>query len=229
MTLLIDSWSKTQENGLVLYEKYPMLNLATDGRSEVSKFAKFCDFKGIVLDVGSGLQVPYYLRNNSCIELGVGIDPLVKKSSDLDNVKLVKAIGEKMPFRDEIFDCISFATSFDHVIDPYSVLKETYRMLKKDGIAIFWVEAEYSRKTPFYKKIVRKLIKKTVSEDVANAIRNQAIIASSLEHPKNSIDKFHLRHIKHIEFISLASSVGFKKIKEEYHSDFDSVFLKFEK
>lgn len=229
MKQLIDSWLKTQQNGLILYEKYPTLNLATEGRKEVSEFARFCNFKGVVLDVGSGLQVPYYLRNNSSIELGVGIDPLVKKSSDVDNIKLVKAIGEKMPFRNEIFDCISFATSFDHVIDPCAVLRETHRMLKNDGIAIFWVEAEYSRKTPFHKRIVRKLIKKSVSETLANDIRNQEIIASSLEHPENSVDKFHLRHIKHIEFISLACSIGFKKIAEEYHPDFDSMFLKFEK
>lgn len=224
---LIDSWVKTQENGDILYTKYPEYNLATEGREVVEKFKKFCDFKGNVLDVGCGFQMPSYLKRNPLITLGIGIDPLVREKSDIVNIELMKSVGENMPFKDESFDCISFMTSFDHVIDPDTVLKETYRLLKKTGIAVFCVESENVKKSNICSRVIRKFFPKSMKID--NAIVEQEKIISSLEHPKGSADKFHLRHIKHIAFTSLACSMGFKKISEEYHPQFYSVFLKFSK
>lgn len=223
---LLDSWNKTQDNGDIIYTKYPMLNLSTDGRDEVRKFKRFCDFNGVVLDVGCGLETPAYLKDNKEITLGIGVDPLLKKQSHYNNIQLIKSVGETLSFKEKTFDFISFATSFDHVIDPDITLKEIIRILKDTGISIFWVESEHVKRASIMKRVSRKIFAKETDPFISKAIQEQNIIVDEMVCPEGSIDKFHLRHIRHLAFIELAATKGLIKIKEEDHPEFNSVFLK---
>lgn len=225
---ILQSWLTTQKNGDIVYTKYAELNLSVDGRPEVEKYKKFCNFTGIILDVGSGLEVPSYMKQNK-ISLGIGIDPLVKKQSMIYPITLIKSVGETLPFKDNTFDHISFATSFDHVIDPNVVLDETLRLLKDNGIAIFWVEIQERKKLGLIGRVTRKISPAKHDETKQKIIQEQESLILSMEHPEGSADKFHLQHIKHLDFIELACSKGFKKISQEDHPEFDSVFLKFTK
>lgn len=227
----LQEWQKTQDNGLILYEKFPNQNLATDIRKEPLDFKKFVNYKGNVLDIGSGLEVPSYLKglsNTFCI----GIDPFVKKQSREKNIVLMQTIAEHLPFSDKLFDCITFATSFDHVIEPEIVLSEVKRVLKDDGKAIFWVESE-PKKPTFFKSLKSKGIRKIKSkiqifqEISVTSPSEQEIIIENLEKPTSAIDKFHLRHIRENDFIKLANRAGFKKIAQEIHPEYYSVFLMF--
>jgi len=130
---LLNIWNKLQQNGKIVYEKFPTLNCSVKNRNDVSKFKKFCSFAGTVLDVGCGIKIPYYLQENKQIKSAIGIDPLASlKEEELDDkIDLINAIGEYLPFQNESFDFVSFVTSFDHVIDPLMILKETKRVLKK--------------------------------------------------------------------------------------------------
>src|SRR5574342_763784 len=101
---ILESWSKTQEHGEIVYEKFPHLNCSTGNREDVKKYKEFCNFKGNVLDIGSGMVMPSYLMNNENIKLGIGIDPLVKESYKGSRLYLIKAIGEFIPFQNKYFD-----------------------------------------------------------------------------------------------------------------------------
>jgi SAM-dependent methyltransferase len=227
----IQSWKKTQDNGIILYEKFPEYNLTTEDRKEVHEFKKFCSYHGNVLDVGSGLEIPSYLKDNDRIHFAIGTDPLVIKQSNQKNIILLKAIGEFLPVQDDFFDCVSFATSFDHVIDPVQTLMETKRVLKKGGSAIFWVDKEPEKRTIIQRalgKAKRTLFSGNINQEVSR-ITEQNIVINSIENIPNAVDKFHLKHIRHKEFIQLAESSGFRKVGEEIHTEIQSVFLKFTK
>lgn len=233
---LIESWKKLQSNGETLYHKFPELNCAYGTRHDVEIFKKFCSLRGKVLDVGCGPRAPSYFEENESIQLGIGIDPLVSSSNEQlnENIHLMRAVGEYLPFQDEYFDSVCFATSFDHVLDHTKVLKETKRVLKKDAIAIFWVGDEPSKRSSIKNRIKRKMRRiifekreKQKLEELQKIIESQEKIVASMEVPSGAVDKFHMKHINYNEFCDLCMSLGFKKLAEK--SIEGSVFIKYGK
>ena len=93
---------------------------------------------GKCLDVGCGcLSKPAYMADD--IDW-YGIDPLVGDKKRQFVFK--KALAENLPFGNETFDGVLFATSLDHLINPSLGLSEAYRVLKSNGTIIIW----YSRR-----------------------------------------------------------------------------------
>lgn len=224
---IISTWQKTQNNGSVMYEKFPAFNLSTDGRKISNKFKKFCKYNGVILDVGSGPVVPSYLKDNDKAVLSIGIDPLIKTKSIEKNVSLMRSVGEYLPFKDDSFDVVSFMTSFDHVIDPVTTLNETKRILRSGGYAIFCVENNITKKHSVISIAFQKILNKTINRNKLKQIQHHNDLVESLETIPDCVDKFHLRHIKYNEFIELVRSLGFRKIEQEGHPEIASVFLKF--
>lgn len=226
----LDKWKRTQDNGKILYDKFPQYNLATKGRNEVKKFKQFCDYFGRVLDVGSGPVIPSYLEDNQNISKAFGIDPLISNQSSKSEIILLKAIGEYLPFQNDYFDTISFATSFDHVINPKATLIETKRVLNPKGNVIFWIEKEVIKPSIIHRGInkAKRILETKIQTSQSREIAEQKQIIESLENIPNCADKFHLQHIRDKEFRNLANSVGFRLVDEEHLDEF-SVFLKFMK
>jgi len=54
-------------------------------------------------------------------------------------VKYVKGCGESLPFEDKEFSLIIIDNVLDHTREPKKVLREIYRILKKDGLMFFTV------------------------------------------------------------------------------------------
>ena len=127
------TWQKLQNNGEVSYNEDPSGNLGVGPLKEYINFAKFCNYRGFVLDIGVGPQ-----KNPSHFEgfkkknvTFVGVDPLV--GSQPRDFIFFRAIGEHLPFKDSIFDQILFTTSLDHFLDPVVALIEAKRILKDTG------------------------------------------------------------------------------------------------
>lgn len=224
----LDKWKRTQDNGKILYDKFPQYNLATKERNEVQRFKQFCNYFGRVLDVGSGPVIPSYLEDNRNISKAFGIDPLISNQSSKSEIILLKAIGEYLPFQNDYFDTISFATSFDHVINPKTALIETKRVLNPKGSVIFWIEKEVMRPSIIQRGInkAKRILETKIQTSQSEEFVKQKQIIDSLENIPNCADKFHLQHIRDKEFRDLANSTGFKLIDEEHLDEF-SVFLKF--
>jgi len=105
-----------------------------------------------------GFKLDYdFLSNKDVLEIGcgptgiifqlqeaksrVGIDPM-----DLDLLEgdwkrqiLSRAIGERLPFQNDSFDAVISFNSLDHVIDPNSIIKEIYRVLRPNGDFLLWL------------------------------------------------------------------------------------------
>lgn len=211
---LLKSWSKTQEHGEIVYEQFPHLNCSTGNREDVKKYKSFCNFKGNVLDIGSGLIMPSYLTDNDDIILGVGIDPLVKTAYKPDtNLYLTKAIGEYLPFKNEYFDHISFATSFDHVINHQQTLNECLRVLKQDGKIIFWVNSDQEKQS-ILNKGINKMRLKLSKPQLDQTVSDQEKLVNSMQIPQGAVDKFHLIHITDKGLREMLKDFPLKEISE---------------
>lgn len=224
---LINAWQRLQYNGSIVYDKFPHLNCSVKTREDVTAFKEFCSLYGIVLDVGCGPNVPSYLQDNNRIDVAIGIDPLISfdKCESGGKIILIRAIGEFLPFQQNSFDFVCFATSFDHVIEPIKVLNETKRVLKKNGIAIFWIEDDPPN---LIKRALRKT--KRMINNVKNydpAIDLQEMMKQSMEVPQGAVDKFHLRHIHFSEFNELCHSLKFKQIEKLKMENIKSIFVKY--
>jgi SAM-dependent methyltransferase len=118
---------------------------ATNGRRGSSfrpdflQFAKFCGFRGNVLDVGVGPQrCPTHIEHSHGVDaIFVGIDPLV--GSQPRCFGFVRGLGEFLPFRCGVFDQVLFVTSLDHFIDPRPALLEAARVISPDGEICIWL------------------------------------------------------------------------------------------
>ncbi|MHA1292381.1 MAG: class I SAM-dependent methyltransferase [Promethearchaeota archaeon] len=65
------------------------------------------------------------------VDISEKVIDLAKKK--FNKAKYFIAPGEKLPFEDQTFDYIQNISTLEHVISPSEVLKEMYRVLKKNG------------------------------------------------------------------------------------------------
>jgi len=98
------------------------------------------------IDIGCGLfERPAYMIPE--IEW-VGIDPDV---SDHD-FPYIQAEAENLPFDNNCFDSVLFATSLDHVKDPQSAIKEAVRVVRPSGHIIVWITLRPRNKYYIWKR-----------------------------------------------------------------------------
>jgi SAM-dependent methyltransferase len=166
------------------------------------------------------------MLNNENISLGFGIDPLVKTQYNSNKLYLLKAIGESLPFQNEFFNHISFATSFDHVINHVDALWETIRVLRQGGRLIFWVNSEQESQSILSKGINKIRIKLRPKQSDQSVLVQQEIV-DSMEIPQGAVDKFHLIHITDKGLKEMIKAFPLRLIEEK--KIIGSTFLKYEK
>jgi hypothetical protein len=116
-------------------------SLSLPERTDVIHFRNFILShikSGRLLDVGCGvLAIPGYLdfEEKSHFEL-FGIDPI--KDQSFEGMRIV-GCSEFMPFGDEQFDALTFATSLDHVCSLEWSIRESSRILVEGGKLIIWM------------------------------------------------------------------------------------------
>ena len=143
----------------------------------------------VVLDIGCGAggKTIYYASKG--VKEITGIEILEKYRNEAENLamnynlqdkfKFVQGDASNMPFEEETFDTIIMNDAMEHVDQPEMVLRECYRVLKKNGklylnfppynhpygahlsdaIGIPWVHVFFSEKTLIntYKELVKNL------------------------------------------------------------------------
>jgi ubiquinone/menaquinone biosynthesis C-methylase UbiE len=110
-----------------------------------------------ILEVGSGTD--HFLRELGrsgarCVGLEPSIEMLaiatVARDGDFDHVR---GCGERLPFRDGVFDCVAYITTLEFVSDIEVAVREAVRVCKPDGRLAFVV---LNARGPWYRQRQRE-------------------------------------------------------------------------
>ncbi len=89
--------------------------------------------------IGTGVHAKYILDRENIKFTGVDISlQMLQRSRKYldeykDNVSLIAADGIALPFRNDSFDAVFCNATLHHLIDPFTGLKEMYRIIKPGG------------------------------------------------------------------------------------------------
>jgi SAM-dependent methyltransferase len=188
------TWQQLQQNGLASYQSDPEHNLSIVERGDSTRFARFCNYHGLVLDVGCGPQPwpAYFIRGRDVVY--VGIDPLVDDTPG--EYLRFKGLGEFLPFRPRVFDHVLFSTTLDHFIDPVTALKAAARVCKLEGEINIWL----GEKRPGAPK---------------PAVSPGWYLR--LQKPQLAEDLFHVKRLNRIEFLEIVQAAGLNIAQAETH------------
>jgi SAM-dependent methyltransferase len=183
-------WERLQANFLAAATAVPEDSLSVTERPDAEAFAAFCGFSGVVLDVGCGTQrLPTYADTSAC--RFVGIDPLPGEPER--EFEFVQGLGEYLPFRDDSFDQVLFATSLDHMLVPRRALAEARRIVRPGGAVNVWF-GELDRPGGLLARTagrVRALAGRGAREEPPPP---EPDYIARLEQPDGAVDKFHVAH-----------------------------------
>jgi SAM-dependent methyltransferase len=229
-----ETWDRLQLNGRDSYTLAPEFNLSVAGRPDALAFGQFARFDRVVLDVGCGPSetLPSYFSHANEATV-IGMDPL--DSPMTRQFPFISGIGEYLPFRDETFDHISFASSLDHCLDPLRSLVEARRCLKTGGYLALWVdgivESAVESKSSGGRGILAKGWKSLTRHNWVAKIgwlRTFQFIKSValMKVPEGASDPFHLGHFTVDDVLSWLKQSGFVIEKIEKRPEFESVFIR---
>jgi len=132
-------WKRLNDEELVRYNRCGGKGLFSySGMPEAMEFGKVVSRivkEGSILDIGCGcLELPEYMRYTKGVSW-TGLDPHYGESK-----KFTRMVGvaENLPFANEIFSAVTFATSLDHLLNPSLSIKEATRVLKSRGYILIW-------------------------------------------------------------------------------------------
>ena len=96
--------------------------------------------KGKIVDIGCGPGENLKFFNNYDI-IGIDNSDEFINYAKKDNIKILKSKFPKTPFKKNNFDAALCLDLLEHIDDDYEGIKEIYRILKPQGIAVITVPA----------------------------------------------------------------------------------------
>ena len=130
-----DAWYLTDEGKLV-------------GESELRAIRELLPGgSGLEVGVGSGFFA-------SKLEVEFGIDPAESclRMANNRGVKVVRGVGESLPFQENSFDFVLYVVTLCFLGDPSAALGEAWRVLRSNGRVIVCLIPRDSRWGKFYLK-----------------------------------------------------------------------------
>ena len=143
-TVIMKKWRRIQER---VEKIYGTLSYDFEGEIDGVKEIYTEEFKlgGVILDIGGHQgRLRHFLEDRSGY---ISIDPFMDVFDKiveteglvdaypclLEPCNFVAGYGEHLPFQSEMFDWVHLRSVLDHFYSPFSVIKESIRVLKKGG------------------------------------------------------------------------------------------------
>jgi len=128
------------------------------------KLARHIPRDSVVCDLGCGKDVYLLKRLEETIKLGVGIDRDVRESSG-PRIRTKKiGISNKIPLENESCDIVLMAAFLEHLNNHQEVLKESFRILKKNGRLIITTPTPLSKTVLETLAALRLVDKETIKD-----------------------------------------------------------------
>lgn len=228
-----DTWQKLQDNGLVSYTTAPEFNLSIGDREDAQAFKAFSGASGLILDIGCGPQIrPSYLPDSGEV---IGMDPLIGQQPR--GFSFLQGIGEYLPFPDQTFDHILYASSLDHIINPKRSLAEAKRCLKVGGRINIWIDGLGSGDSAVsqssltrYKIQATKGIKSLLRHNWLTQIGlsrtlSYISVVAKMKVPEGANDCFHFMHLNAPVVLRWLDELNLTTTHQQDYPAADSVFV----
>lgn len=158
-----------------------------------------------ILDLGSGMGgFLVAMRRRGYNILGLEINPdycditeLRGKRYNLD-IKVIKAAGENIPLKSEMFDFIYCNDVLEHSIDPDKVLKESFRVLKNTGQMYVTIINRFGFKDPHYKLFFINWMPRKIAQNILRFIKMRKCDSLAGRQELSTMHYFTFREIKKI-------------------------------
>jgi len=112
------------------YLKHPAIY-----ESEIRVLKGF-DLKGLGLEIGIGTGV---FASKIGVDLGIDSSLAMLRIAKEKGAEVIRTIGEHLPFVDKIFDYVLMVCTLCFLDKPSLVIKESFRVLKRDGSLVVCV------------------------------------------------------------------------------------------
>ncbi|MFQ5761508.1 MAG: class I SAM-dependent methyltransferase [Candidatus Bathyarchaeia archaeon] len=157
------------------------------------------DLRGFGLDVGVGTGV-FACR----VGVSVGVDPSLSmlRIVKARGVEVVSAVGEHIPFREDAFDYILLVNTLCFLDSPRIVIKESVRVLKKNGSLILCEVPKDSSWGSFYEREGRR----------GHKFYSQACFYTSAEIR-------HLLESEHLSIVKVKATLSYGPLEKEKIED----------
>ncbi len=112
----------------------------------IAKLAKKYSNNGSLLDISCGLgQLTNFSRELGFDAYGIDIsnEAINKAKRNYPDCKFNIGNSERLPFENETFDIVTNMGSLEHYIDMEKAIKESARVLKKKGFALYMLPNQY--------------------------------------------------------------------------------------
>ena len=102
----------------------------------IEQIIPFVPVNSKILEVGYGdAEMLEYIQRVKTPTNAVGID-IREKLIRHNTINILRSDAEKLPFKDQSFDCVTATAVIEHLLDPITALIEFKRVLKRDGVLI---------------------------------------------------------------------------------------------
>src|SRR5713101_7552536 len=167
-----------------------------EGTRLKARFFTFCAPQGLVLDLGCGTG--FNLRFLVHEAQYIGIDPL--RLTPCYSFPFVQAVGEYLPWKEAVFDCVVCIATLDHVADPAVVIRECNRVLRPGGTLGIMTKVEFEGgSVARWILYLRVGLRKLVHGNLSGLTRGIYEILTGAE------DEFHMHHFTRTSLESLCS------------------------
>lgn len=121
------------------------------------KFMKYIPKNGVVCDFGCGEEFWFLKTISHCIKKGIGVD----KKYKLKNYKNIEIVDDIKKIKNDSVDLVTMIAVIEHLNNPYDILIELKRILKRGGKIIITTPTPLSQ--PILEFLAYKL--KVINEE----------------------------------------------------------------
>lgn len=139
--------SKHHKNGTIFESKNPLLRLIEKIRVKKIIKASKLNNSDVVLDLGCGEGFLMFSLPKLKKIVGIDISEVALSRAkellkDRPNIQIIQGNAQNLNVADESFDKIMCSETLEHLPSPRKAMKEMYRVLKKNGLAVISVPDE---------------------------------------------------------------------------------------